>query len=314
MWQTLHDLLWSSDLVYATLRLTTPLLFAALGGLMCERAGVINIGLEGMMLGGALTAYLVALRTGSPWLGVLAALLVGMAIALLFAVVVITFRANQIVSAVGLNLLMLGVTGVALRAAIGLSTGQSPAPTIGTWQIPGLGDLPVIGPMLFAHIPLVYIAFLLAGAQAFIFYRTTWGLAIRAVGENPRAAATVGIDVIRVRYLTVLWSGGLAAVGGSLLSIGYLNTFQEGMTAGRGFIAFSAIIFGRYAPLGTLLASLLFGFADALQLRIQAFGIHIPYQFLVVLPYMVTLLALFGTGRSQGPAASGAPYAPGEES
>jgi simple sugar transport system permease protein len=133
------------------------------------------------------------------------------------------------------------------------------------------------------------------------------------VGEHPRAAETVGINVVRVRYLTLVWSGILAALGGALLSIGYLNTFQEGLTAGRGFIAFSAIIFGRYTPLGTLLASLLFGFTDALQLRIQAFGILIPYQFLVVLPYIVTLLALFVAGRSKGPAASGVPYVPGEE-
>lgn len=313
MLDTLRQLLWSGDLVYATLRLTTPLLFAALGGLMCERAGVLNIGLEGMMLGGALTAYVVALRTGNPWLGILAALVVGAATGLLFAVVVVTFRANQIVSAVGLNILMLGLTGVALRAAVGLSTGQSPAPTIPIWKIPGLADLPLIGPVLFAHLPFVYLVFLLAGVLAFIFYRTTWGLAIRAVGENPRAAETVGINVILVRYVTVVWSGIFAAVGGAMLSIGYLNTFQEGLTAGRGFIAFSAIIFGRYTPLGTLLASLLFGFTDALQLRIQAFGILIPYQFLVVLPYIVTLLALFVAGRSKGPAASGVPYVPGEE-
>ncbi len=313
MLETLQQLLWSGDLVYATLRLTTPILFAALGGLMCERAGVLNIGLEGMMLGGALTAYVVALRTGNPWLGILAAVVVGAAVGLLFAVVVVTFRANQIVSAVGLNILMLGLTGVALRAAVGLSTGQSPAPTIPVWKIPGLADLPLIGPVLFAHLPFVYLVFLLAGAMAFIFYRTTWGLAIRAVGENPRAAETVGINVMRVRYVTVVWSGIFAAVGGSILSIGYLNTFQEGLTAGRGFIAFSAIIFGQYTPLGTLLASLLFGFTYALQLRIQAFGIDIPYQFLVVLPYIVTLLALFLTGRSKGPAASGVPYAPGEE-
>ncbi len=313
MLDTLRQLLWSGDLVYATLRLTTPLLFAALGGLMCERAGVLNIGLEGMMLGGALTAYVVALRTGNPWLGILAALVVGAATGLLFAVVVVTFRANQIVSAVGLNILMLGLTGVALRAAVGLSTGQSPAPTIPIWKIPGLADLPLIGPVLFAHLPFVYLVFLLAGVMAFIFYRTTWGLAIRAVGENPRAAETVGINVIRVRYLTVVWSGVFAAVGGAMLSIGYLNTFQEGLTAGRGFIAFSAIIFGRYTPLGTMLASLLFGFTDALQLRVQAFGVHIPYQFLVVLPYIVTLLALFVAGRSKGPAASGVPYVPGEE-
>jgi ABC-type uncharacterized transport system permease subunit len=311
--QTLRDVLWSSDLLYATLRLTTPILFAALGGLLCERAGVLNIGLEGMMLGGALAAYAVSLRTGSPWLGLLAAVLVGGLTGLLFAVVVITFRANQIVSAVGLNLLMLGITGVALRASVGLSSGSSPAPTIPVWKIPLLGDLPGLGPVLFAHLPLVYLVFILVGAVAFLFYRTTWGLAIRAVGEHPRAAETVGIDVIRVRYLTVLCSGVLAALGGAMLSIGYLNSFQEGMTAGRGFIAFSAIIFGRYAPLGTMLASLLFGFADALQLRLQAFGVAIPYQFLLMLPYIVTLLALFGAGRSNAPASSGLPYVPGQE-
>ncbi|MBI3763004.1 MAG: ABC transporter permease [Chloroflexi bacterium] len=313
MFETLRQLLWSNDLIYATLRLATPLLFAALGGLMCERAGVINIGLEGLMLGGALAGYLVALKTGNPWLGLLAAAVAGLLAAALFAVVVITFRANQIVAAVGLNILMLGLTGVALRAAIGLSQGQTPAPTIPIWKIPGLGDLPFVGPVLFAHLPLVYIVFVLVALVAFVFYRTTWGLAVRAVGEHPRAAETVGINVIRVRYLTVLWSGILAGVGGAMLSIGYLNTFQEGMTAGRGFIAFSAIIFGRWTPLGTMLASLLFGFADALQLRIQAFGVNIPYQFLVMLPYVVTLLALFGVGRSKAPAASGVPYVPGEE-
>src|SRR3990172_8561721 len=312
MLESLLQLLWSSDLIYATLRLTTPLLFAALGGLMCERAGVLNIGLEGLMLGGPLTACLVALKTGSPWLGLLAGAFAGLVTALLFAVVAVTFRANQIVSAVGLNILMLGLTGVALRAVVGLSSGQNAAPTIPIWNIPGLGDLPGLGPVLFRHLPLVYLVFILVGVVAFIFYRTTWGLAIRAVGEHPRAAETVGINVIQVRYLTLLWSGFMAGVGGALLSVGYLNTFQEGMTAGRGFIAFSAIIFGRWTPLGTMLASLLFGFADALQLRIQAFGAHIPYQFLVMLPYVVTLLALFGAGRSQSPAASGAPYAPGE--
>ena len=313
MLQILRDVLWSSDLLYATLRLTTPILFAAIGGLLCERAGVINIGLEGMMLGGALAAYVVALRTGSPWLGILAAMIVGVLTGLLFAVVVITFRADQIVSAVGLNLLMLGLTGVAFRAAVGLSSGSSPAPTIPIWKIPGLGDLPGIGPVLFDHLPLVYLVFILVGVIAFVFYRTTWGLSLRAVGEHPKAAETVGISVIRVRYLTVMWSGLMAAVGGSLLSIGYLNTFTEGMTAGRGFIAFSAIIFGRYGPVGTALASLLFGFTYALQLRIQAFGVAVPYQFLLMLPYVVTLLALFAAGRFNAPKASGVPYVPGQE-
>ncbi len=312
MLATLLQLLGSSDLIYATLRLTTPLLFAALGGLMCERAGVLNIGLEGLMLGGALAAYLTALATGSPWLGVLAAALAGLLAALLFAVAVVTLRANQIVAAVGLNILMLGLTGVLLRSAMGFAAGQNPAPTIPLWKVPLLGDLPGLGPVLFDHLPFVYLVFALVGVTAFIFYRTTWGLAIRAVGEHPHAAAAAGIRVMRVRYLTLLWSGCMAGIGGALLSIGYLNTFQEGMTAGRGFIAFSAIILGRWTPLGTMLASLLFGFADALQLRIQAFGAAIPYQFLVMLPYVVTLFALFGARRSRGPAASGVTYVAGE--
>ncbi len=312
MLETLLQLLWSSDFVYATLRLTTPVLFAALGGLLCERAGVINIGLEGLMLAGALTAYVVALRSGSPWLGIGAALLAGALVAAVFAVAIVSFRANQIVSAVGLNILMLGLTGVALRAAVGLAAGQSPAPRLPIWRIPVLSELPGIGRMLFAHLPFVYLVFILAALIAFLFYRTTWGLSIRAVGEHPRAAETVGIHVQWVRFATVVASGVLAGLGGALLSVGYLNTFQENMTAGRGFIAFSAIIFGRYTPAGTVLASLLFGAVDALQLRVQAFGIPIPYQFLVILPYVVTLLALFGVGRSQAPAASGVPYAPGE--
>lgn len=312
MLETLLQLLWSSDFIYATLRLTTPVLFAALGGLLCERAGVINIGLEGLMLVGALTAYVVALRTGNAWVGVLAAVLAGGVAASVFAVAVVTFRSNQIVSAVGFNILMLGLTGVALRAAVGLSAGQNPAPVLPIWRIPVLSELPVLGRMLFSHLPFVYLVFVAAGAIAFLFYRTTWGLSIRAVGEHPRAAETVGIHVLIVRYATVIASGLLAGLGGALLSVGYLNTFQENMTAGRGFIAFSAIIFGRYTPLGTVLASLLFGAVDALQLRIQAFGIPVPYQFLVILPYVATLLALFLVGRSQAPAASGVPYAPSE--
>jgi ABC-type uncharacterized transport system permease subunit len=208
---------------------------------------------------------------------------------------------------------MLGITGVAFRAAVPLSAGSKSAPMIPTWKIPVLGDLPSIGPALFDHLPLVYLVFILLAVITFIFFRTTWGLSIRAVGEHPKAAETVGINVIRVRYLTVVWSGLMAGIGGALLSIGYLNTFTEGMTAGRGFIAFSAIIFGQYGPVGTALASLLFGFAYALQLRIQAFGAQVPYQFLIMLPYVITLLALFAAGRFNAPKASGVPYVPGEE-
>lgn len=305
----LFGLIVSPEFLHATIRLSTPLLLAALGGLLCERAGVLNIALEGMMLGGALFGYLGAYQSGSPWIGLLWAVGAGLTVALIFALATVTIGTDQIVAAVAINIGMLGLTGIVLRSVFGAASGQQPAPTFATMPLPGLAALPTIGPLLFNHLALVYLAFTLAPALHLLLARTTWGLAIRAVGEKPRAADTVGINVARVRYLTVLWSGALAATGGALLSIGYLNTFVEGITAGRGFIAFAAIIFGRYTALGTLSAALLFGAADALQLRIQALDlVALPYQLLVMLPYLVTLLALFLAGRGAAPAAQGIPY------
>ncbi len=305
-------------LLHATIRLSTPLLFAAVGGLYNERAGVINIALEGKMLLGALVAFMVAFSSGSPWLGMLAAAVSGMLVALLFAYVTITLGADQIVAAVAINLMMLGFTGVVFRLMKAAISGSLSAPTFQEWAIPGLDRIPLLGPVLFQHLPLVYLAFLLVPLAHFIFYRTTWGLSIRAVGEHPRAADTLGVKVRAVRYLTVLWGGAMAAVGGAVLSIGHNSTFIENMTAGRGFIAFSAIVFGKWTPLGTMLASLLFGFADALQLRIQAgileplfrsLGIQeVAYQIPVMLPYVVTLVALFFIGKSHWPAAAAIHY------
>ncbi len=305
-------------LLHATIRLATPLLFAAIGGLYNERAGVINIALEGKMLLGALVAFMVAFSSGSPWLGVVAAAASGMLVALLFAYVTITLGADQIVAAVAINLMMLGFTGVVFRLMKAAISGSLSAPTFPEWAIPGLDRIPLLGPVLFRHLPLVYLAFLLVPLAHFVFYRTTWGLSIRAVGEHPRAADTLGVKVRAVRYLTVLWGGAMAAVGGAVLSIGHNSTFIENMTAGRGFIAFSAIVFGKWTPLGTMLASLLFGFADALQLRIQAgileplfrsLGIQeVAYQIPVMLPYVVTLVALFFIGKSHWPAAAAIHY------
>jgi ABC-type uncharacterized transport system permease subunit len=213
---------------------------------------------------------------------------------------------------------MLGFTGVVFRLLKAANTGSLSAPSFAPWKIPVLGDIPFIGPLLFDHLPLVYIAFLLVPLAHFVLYRTTWGLSVRAVGEHPRAADTLGVRVPVVRYLSLLWSGAMAATGGVVLSIGYNSTFIENMTAGRGFIAFSAIVFGKWAPIGTTLASLLFGFADAVQLRIQAgilapvfnlLGVQeIPYQFPVMLPYLVTLIALFFIGKMHWPAAAAIPY------
>lgn len=301
-------------LLHATIRLSTPLLFAAIGGLFSERSGVINIALEGKMLLGALIGFMIAYSTGNPWLGLLGAMVAGALVGLLFAYVTVTLGADQIVTAVAINLIMVGLTGVVFRLMKASSSGSLSAPTFPVWNIPLLSDIPFIGPLFFNHLPLVYLAFLLVPLSSFVFYRTTWGLAVRAVGEHPRAADTLGVKVPRVRYLCIIWSGMMAAVGGVVLSIGFNSTFIENMIAGRGFIAFSAIVFGKWTPLGSLLASLLFGFADAFQLRVQA-GIlaplgmpEIPYQFPVMLPYVVTLVALFFTGRMHWPAAAGVPY------
>lgn len=301
-------------LLHATIRLTTPLLFAAIGGLFSERSGVINIALEGKMLLGALVGFMVAYSTGNPWFGLVAAMLAGAIVGLLFAYVTVTLGADQIVTAVAINLMMVGLTGVVFRIMKAANSGSLSAPTFPVWNIPLFSDIPFIGPLIFSHLPLVYLAFLLVPLASFVFYRTTWGLSVRAVGEHPRAADTLGVNVPLVRYLCIIWSGMMAAVGGVVLSIGFNSTFIEGMTAGRGFIAFSAIVFGKWTPLGTMLASLLFGFADAFQLRVQSgilapLGVpEIPYQFLVMLPYVVTLVALFFTGRMHWPAAAAIPY------
>jgi ABC-type uncharacterized transport system permease subunit len=301
-------------LLHATIRLTTPLLFAGLGGLFSERAGVINIALEGKMLLGALVGFMIAYSTGNPWLGLLGAMLAGAILALLFAYVTVTLGADQIVTAVAINLMMIGLTGVVFRLMKAANSGSLSAPTFPLWDIPLLSSIPVIGPLFFSHLPLVYLAFLLVPLASFSLYRTTWGLAVRAVGEHPRAADTLGVNVPRVRYLCIIWSGMIAAIGGVVLSIGFNSTFVEGMTAGRGFIAFSAIVFGKWTPGGTLVAALLFGFADAFQLRIQSgilapWGLpEIPYQLPVMLPYIVTLVALFFTGKMHWPAAAAIPY------
>jgi simple sugar transport system ATP-binding protein/simple sugar transport system permease protein len=235
----------------------------------------------------------------------------------------VSLGTDQIVTAVAVNLMMVGFTGVIFRllkthlAETGRSGGLSAA-SFPTVSIPLLKEIPLIGPVLFEHLIPVYLTFLLVPICHFILYRTTWGLSIRAVGENPRAADTLGVKVLKVRYLVVIWSGVLSAAGGAVLSIGHNSTFIENMVAGRGFIAFSAIVFGRWTAVGTLGASLLFGFADAFQLRLQAgifssyltsIGISdIPYQFPVMLPYVITLVALLFTGRAYWPAAAGTSY------
>jgi simple sugar transport system permease protein len=297
-------------LIASTIRLSTPLILAALGGLYSERGGVINIALEGMMLAGAFTAAVVTVFTQNPWIGVLAALVAGALVAALHAVATINFRADQVVTGTAINILFLGVPAL-LSGAMFESTGATP-------QLPRdqtLPDTPIFNPQtspalasIFNQKPLVYVAFLLVVVTAYVIYRTPFGLRLRAVGENPEAADTAGIGVNRMRYAGVLVSGALAALGGAYLSIGQNSLFTRNMTAGRGFIALAALIFGKWDPIGAVLACLFFGLAEAVAIRMQG-TVNIPNQFIQMIPYILTMVVLAGLiGRARPPKALGVAY------
>ncbi len=290
------------------MRLSTPIALAAMGGVFSERSGVFNIGLEGMMLFGALAAVMGSHYLGGPWMGLLGAMLVGGAIGLLLAYVSVGLGANQIVSGVGINLLALGMTTFVARMVL-RPAGVEQVPAFQIVAVPYLARVPLLGPVVFTQTPLVFITLLLAPALALFLFTTPWGLAVRATGELPRAADTAGIHVSLVRYFGVIASGVLAGMGGAFLSLGQLNLFSENMTAGRGFIALAAVIFGKWHPLGALGASFLFGAAEALQLFIQTYNLGIPYQLPTMLPYVLALVVLGGfVGRSVAPAAAGVHY------
>ena len=258
-------------LLGATLILATPILLAALGELISERAGVVNVGVEGMMLVGAFFSFLVAWKSGSLVLGVAGGIAAGIGLAAVMGVLAITAKADQIVAGIGLLLLAAGLTSF-LFEELTAGRGQVQLDRIGPLEIPLLSDIPDVGPALFARDPIVYAAFLSVPAVWFLLYRTRWGLAIRSAGEAPAALDTAGVSVVAVRWAGVLTAGAFAGLGGAFLSIAQLGLFQQEMTAGRGFLALAAVFFGRWHPLGVLGACLLFGAADALQLRLQGAG------------------------------------------
>ncbi|MCS6812494.1 MAG: ABC transporter permease [Cyanobacteria bacterium] len=297
-----------TDFVAASVRLSMPLAYAALGGLWSERSGVLNIGLEGMLLSGAFASAVATFFTGNVAIGVLAALVVGGMIGLLHAALCVSLRVNQLVSGLAINLAAAGLTAFFSRLVFQQDAVQSlpPLPTI---AIPGLRSLPILGALLFQQDALVYLLMVLVPLSTYLLFRTSVGLAVRAVGEYPRAADTAGISVGQIRYISVVVSGALAGLGGAYLTLVQVRFFTEDMSAGRGFIALAALIFGRWHPIATVLACLLFGATEALQLRIQTFNLNIPYQFLLMLPYGVALLAMVGlAGKSTPPAALGIPY------
>jgi ABC-type uncharacterized transport system permease subunit len=285
------------SLIWSAVRLSTPLILAALGGMFAERAGVINIALEGLMLAGAFTAAAVTYATGSPWVGLLAGIAAGVAISWVHAVASIRYRADQVVTGTAINILMIGIPGF-LSGALFLSSGSTPQ--IAKENL--LPWAPII--MAFAAVPITW----------YVLYRTPFGLRLRAVGENPEAADAAGIRVARIRYTGVLLSGAFAAIGGAYLSIGQSSLFTRNMTSGRGFIALAALIFGKWRPVQTMFACLFFGLTDAVTIRMQGVvklpsGEDIPVQFIQMVPYVLTIVVLAGfIGQSRPPRALGRPY------
>ncbi|HEY3082741.1 MAG TPA: ABC transporter permease, partial [Chloroflexota bacterium] len=268
---------------------STPLVLGALSGVMCERSGVVNIAIEGMMLAGAFVGFLVGIYTGSLALALLGAVAVGVLLAGLHAVLAIRFRVDQIISGTVINILAVGATGFLNRQLFmtGAPPGQAVLPSM---KIPALGDLPVVGRILFEQKPITYAAVLLVVLVHVVLFRTAWGLRIRAVGEHPLAADTVGIDVYRTRYLSVLVGGALAGLGGAYFTLESVPHFEPLMTNGRGFIALAAMIFGKWTPLGAWGAALLFGVAEALPVTLQIQGINVPFQLVGLLPYVLTIV------------------------
>jgi len=306
------------DLFAAALRMATPLALAAIGGTICERSGIVNIALEGTMLVGAFFGTAVVLVTGSPWLGVLVAVLAGVAVSAIHATASVNLRTDQVVSGTAINLLALGVTGFLMELWYGHPGTTQPIKTLqpvfsfGAMGEGFLGEVwRWINGVFLSHTPIVYAAIIIALATHWAMYHTRWGLRLRALGEHPRAVDTAGVSVARGRWVAVLMSGALAGLAGANLSIEQVGVFQEGFTNGRGFIALAANIFGRWTPIGSYLASLLFGFADALQIKLQPFRdvIDVPPEFFLMVPYVVTVVVLAGViGRAVGPAAVGEPY------
>lgn len=304
----LAQLLLSVDFLTSAIRFSTPLLGASLGEIISERAGVVNIGLEGMMLCGALAGVLGSYYSGSPWAGVVAALVAGSLVALVHAFFSITLAVNQVVVGMAINIGSLGLTTFVARMVFGI-TQQVRVTSLDPVKIPLLGDVPVVGQVLFNQSMLVYLIYLLVPIVAFLLMRTEAGLKLRAVGEHPEAAASVGISVVRVRYIAVLICGALTGLAGSFFSLVQLSAFVEGMTGGRGYIALAVVIVGKWTPWRAALAALLFGALDAIALRAQALAINVPYHLLLALPYLVTLLVYAGlVGQARSPAALAQAY------
>ncbi len=296
------------------IRLSVPIMLPAIGNIFAQSCGILNVGEEGTMIMGAIGGFLAAYFTGQVWFGFVMGILTGLLMGLLMAFMSVTVRANQVITGFALNILGGGLSLFLYRLAFGI---RATAPSIvppAEIQLPLLSDLPIIGPILFRQSPVVYVAFLVVPPAAFLLYKSKFGLAVRAVGENPAAADTRGIDVFMVRYICMMIDGGFAGFGGAFLSLAFNGVFAPGITGGQGFIALAVVILARWNPIGALWGALLFGGAISLQLRLQAAGAEVPYQFLLALPYVLTLMILVTVSKQAlSPAALTKPYTRDED-
>lgn len=309
VWATEDNSLNLYGMLQSTLLRSVPLTLGALSGVLCEKAGVVNIAIEGMMLFAAFVGVIIGSAAGNLWIGLIGGALAGGLLASVHAVLSIRYRVDQIIGGTVLNIFALGITSyLTARVLVEYQNLNNPG-TFDKVSIPFLSKIPLIGPLLFRNNIFIIITFVLVGAVWFGLNKTRWGLRVRAVGEHPKAADTVGINVQRVRYRNVIMGGMVAGLAGAYLTLGSVGRFDENMTAGKGFIALAAMLFGRYNPVGAFGAALVFGFAESLQNKLAILNVGIPSELLAMAPYLATLLVVAGVvGRTRVPAADGVPY------
>lgn len=297
-------------LLSGSVALAVPLVFGALGGVLGERAGVVNIAIDGQLLAGAFAAAFIGSWLGSAWAGVVAAMAAGALVAMVLGLFAISYFVDQVIVGVVLNVLVIGLTSFMFTQVLAPNAESlNSPPRLGRYAIPVLGDIPVIGPVLFRQTLIVYLLYVVVALVTWALYRTKWGLRVRAVGEHPKAADTVGIKVTRTRYRTILLGGAIVGIGGAFYTLVSVSQFNREMTGGAGYIALAAVIFGKWDPIRATLAALLFGFASNLQGVLSVIGSPVPSQFMLMLPYVVTIFAVAGlVGQSRAPAAVGVPY------
>ncbi len=289
--------------------LSVPLVFGSLSGLVCERSGVINIAIEGQLLAGAFTGAVIASATGNAYAGLIAAPIAGALVGAVLSLFAVKYWVNQIVVGVVLNVLVIGITNFLFGTLLRENPSLNQSMRLDTWSIPVLSKIPVVGPMLFNHTILVYLMYITVATLAIMLFRSRWGLRVRAVGEHPTAADTVGIKVNRTRVRNTILGGAIAGLGGAYFTVAAGLAFGKEMTSGAGFIALAAMILGRWRPTGALAAAVLFGFANSLKDQLGIIGSDIPSEFLAMLPYLATILAVAGfVGHARPPAAEGIPY------